>query len=242
MVFTGEVGIKVANEMMKYEGAMDWLRGMAKTITEDNGGDQGFELIYRHCRKFAEDILGNNKVLDGSVDALKVEVAGVLNQAGMGEEWVKDAAKEQLCRRGGFWEMRRYLGQFDVAAAEIYEAEVDQIVCAGISGGVIGEFLGLKLERNHGLKVPVDHMVFSRQEKGLPSRGWLPREFKYWGKRILIVEDMVVELRTVETMLRTLDKSGKNLEFCMFALEIDQNQAVAEKIGQLMAKVISFDE
>jgi hypothetical protein len=165
-------------------------------------------------------------------------------QAGRGKEWVEQAANEQICRRGGFWEMRRYLGQFDGLAEDIANSGADQIVCAGVSGGVIGEYLNMRISEKAGKILPVDHMVFSRAGKGVPARGWLPTGFGLVGNRILLVEDMVVEMRTVDMMIKTLGEKypDQNLEYYLMALEVQPGDSVAEKLGRMIRGVFCFEE
>jgi hypothetical protein len=58
---------------------------------------------------------------------------------GITEEDINHAYENQLYKNSGFWELRRYLGQFVDIAEDISTNPPDLIVCAGISGCVIGE-------------------------------------------------------------------------------------------------------
>ena len=55
------------------------------------------------------------------------------------EEDINHAYENQLYKNSGFWELRRYLGQFVDITEDISTNPPDLIVCAGISGCVIGE-------------------------------------------------------------------------------------------------------
>ncbi len=89
------------------------------------------------------------------------------------------AHEDQLYKGSGFWEMRWNLGQFPDIAEQVKEAGISHIICAGISGCVVGEYLGLEMI---GSDVPVDHMIFERVDRS-PVMGVLPVNFELEGKQ-----------------------------------------------------------
>ena len=100
--------------------------------------------------------------------------------------------------------------------------------------------MALKLEKEKGLSIPVEHMVFAR-EGIMPSAGVLPVAFELKGPAILLVEDAVQEARTLSVMMDTLRAVRGDTSFSLFALEIEDNQAVNELLSGF-SKVYTFEE
>ena len=248
-----EIDLYHYNEMVRYEPAMDELRALASWITEYKSRNYSrehfstfkwerdlFAIIKHYSTLFAEDIENHGRVLPEQVDLLVNAVSTVRKILGISDEDVKRAHENQLYKGSGFWEMRRFLGQFGDMAEEIAQVKPDHIICAGISGCVLGEYLGLKLERECGLAVPVDHMIFVRNGK-LPVDGKLPAGFTPSGNQILLVEDAVQEFRTLEVMKTRLGQFFHRPQFFLFALEINQTEAVQKFLDQF-TQVFTFEE
>ena len=247
-----EIRIENDNEMVRYEPVMNELRAIALWITENGPGlprgmsasfsweGDMFMLIKHYSRKFAEDIDRVGSVEPPSVELLKNAMFTLRRILGITDEDVAKAYEMQLYKGSGFWEMRRFLGQFNDIAEELSESPPDNIVTAGISGCVVGEYLALKLEKEKGLSIPVEHMVFAR-EGIMPSAGVLPVAFELKGPAILLVEDAVQEARTLSVMMDTLRAVRGDTSFSLFALEIEDNQAVNELLSGF-SKVYTFEE
>src|SRR3989344_9250784 len=157
----------------QYEGEMDELRALAAWIVNaDWTGAQPlgtdwqeylFSLIYRYSELFSRDIVARNVVSNQTLNLFQSALQTTKLNLGITESAVQTAHKDQIFESSGFWwEMRRFLGRFPEMAEEIAHDGVTQLVCAGISGCVIGEFLGRHLEAQ-GYPLAIDHMVFKRQ-------------------------------------------------------------------------------
>jgi hypothetical protein len=244
------IDLRNYNEMLRYESSVDELRAIALCIAESDPLQEIFKgiksteylfvLIKYYCRLFAEDIYEKGHVTDEKRDLLDSGLFTIKKALGITQEDINHAHENQLYKNSGFWEMRRYLGQFIDIAEEVSINLPDMIVCAGISGCVIGEYLGLVLEERFNLKIPVIHMVFSREEKE-PNAGILPistgREFF----KVLLVEDAVIESRTTRVMMETLSKISPTLIYSLFALEIAQNQVKSDVLSK-MENIYTFEE
>lgn len=238
------------NEMLRYESSMDELRAIALHIAESDPMQEIFEgiksteylflLIKYYCRLFAEDIFETGRVTNSKQDLLDSGLFTIKKALGITENDIKRAHEKQLYKNSGFWEMRRYLGQFVDIAEEVVADPPDAIVCAGISGCVVGEYLGLVLEKKFDLNVPVAHMVFLRADK-LPVSGILPISYDRGNTKILLVEDAVIESRTSRVMMETLAKINTDIQYSLFALEIEQNQTDRDVLSQ-MQQVFTFEE
>jgi len=168
-----EIDIRNYNEMLRYEPAMDRLRALALYITKDGReipktiSAQGswqedlFLLIKHFSRVFAEDIESSGRVTEDTVSRFTSAIATVEGNLGITETDIMEARRKQLYLGSGFWEMRRYLGQFGDVAEELIQSPPDAIISAGISGCIVAEYLGLKLEKS-GTAPEIYHMIFSR--------------------------------------------------------------------------------
>lgn len=238
--------------MLRYEPVMSELRAIALWITE-NGASlprgaaassswQGdlFMLIKHYSRTFAEDIERVGSVEPPTVELLKNALFTLRRILGITDEDVAKAHEMQLYKGCGFWEMRRFLGQFSDIAEELAASPPDNIITAGISGCVVGEYLALKLEKEKGISIPVAHMVFAR-ESIMPTAGVLPAAFELKGPAILLVKDAVQEARTLSVMMDTLKATRADTSFSLFALEIENNQTVNDLLPSF-SKVYTFEE
>jgi hypothetical protein len=244
------IDLRNYNEMLRYESSMDELRAIALYIAESDPQQEIFEgiksteylfvLIKYYCRLFAEDIFERGQVTDDKRDMLDSGLFTIKKALGITEEDIKHAHENQLYKNSGFWEMRRYLGLFVDIAEEVAKNPPDAIVCAGISGCVIGEYLGLVLEKKFNQNTPVFHMVFSREDKQ-PVAGLLPDSMGVGLSNALLVEDAVIESRTSRVMIETLSTISPAINYSLFALEIEQNQ-VGGDILSLMKNVYTFEE
>ncbi|OGD79466.1 hypothetical protein A2368_03425 [Candidatus Collierbacteria bacterium RIFOXYB1_FULL_49_13] len=217
-----EIGLHVANEMMLYEGSIDELRALAIFLSENNtpGYQHLFDFIKLHSSHYARDIHEHSKVLPETVAQLNQEAQKVRATLGLTQNHVRDAHRRQLCARGGFWEMRHYFGLLPGVIDDIAQNQPDHIVCATLSGSVLGEYISQDLKMRHGLQIPVDHIVYKRQDS-LPIQGQVPLNFSPGGDNILIVEDVVQEPFTTRTTLDVLRQFRPTITLSLFALEID---------------------
>jgi hypothetical protein len=250
-VLDAGIDLRNYNEMLRYESSMDELRAIALCIADSDPQQEIFEgikstdylfvLIKYYCRLFAEDIFERGQVTDDKRDMLDSGLFTIKKALGITEDDIKHAHENQLYKNSGFWEMRRYLGLFVDIAEEVAINPPDVIVCAGISGCVIGEYLGIVLEKKFNLNIPVLHMVFSRREKE-PVAGILSHySTEVQLNRALLVEDAVIESRTSRVMIETLATISPAIKCSLFALEIEQNQ-VGGDVLSIMENVYTFEE
>lgn len=247
-----EINLNNYNEMVRYEPAMDRLRALALSIVENgreipkgisslgSWQEDLYMLIKHFSRIFAEDIDENGRVTENAISRFSSAIATVERNLGITDFDIRIAREKQLYIGSGFWEMRRFLGQFADVAESLSVNPPDHIIAAGISGCVVAEYLGLKLEKDFGISVPVNHMVFSR-EGVMPVRGYLPLDFHLKGKNILLVEDAVEESRTLGVMIQTLRGLDTALEFDLFSLVIVNDSTTEDALKQ-MNKIYTFEE
>ena len=247
-----EIDLRNYNEMLRYEPAMDRLRALALWITQNgqeiprtissrgSWQEDLFMLIKHFARVFAEDIEENSRVTDEIVSRFTGAIATVEKNLGITDEDIQEARQSQLYIGSGFWEMRKFLGQFGDVAEDFSTDPADHIISAGISGCVVAEYLGLKLEKGFGITPEIAHMIFSR-DGAMPTTGFLPKDFCLKGKHILLVEDAVEESRTIGVMVETLLELDDSLRFDLYSLAIDNN-GTTEAALRKMAKVYTFDE
>jgi adenine/guanine phosphoribosyltransferase-like PRPP-binding protein len=238
------------NEMLRHESAMDELRAIALYIAHAppdqlifghaSSRDYLFTVIQYYCRGYAEDIYARGRITPEKQDHLHSGLFTIKQALKITDEDIAHAGENQLYKNSGFWEMRKFLGQFVDIAEEIAADPVDVIVCAGISGCVVGEYLGLVLEKRFNLPVPVEHMVFTRADKH-PVQGILPSSFNPALSRVLLVEDAVVESRTTRVMVETLSACLASPVFRLFALEIERNQLDKDLLRGMEA-IYTFEE
>ena len=129
-----EIRIENYNEMVRYEPVMNELRAIALWITENGPGlprgmsasfsweGDMFMLIKHYSRKFAEDIARVGSVEPPNVELLKNAMFTLRKILGITDEDVAKAYEMQLYKGSGFWEMRRFLGQFNDIAEELSES------------------------------------------------------------------------------------------------------------------------
>lgn len=243
-----EIGLQQYNEMVRYEPAMDELRALAAWLVAQDGErflmdpgsvDYLFRLIKHYARAFAEDIENHLRVQPETVDLLFNGIRTVRLSLGINDADIEAAREDQIFKGAGFWEMRRFLGQFDDLVEAIAAGGYQQLICAGISGCVVGEYLGAKLEKL-GQSIAVEHMVF-RREKTIPVVGLMRPDFRLPGEKLLLVEDCVVEARTIRVVLETLRGISPELTCSLFAIELDSTPAVRAALGQFH-HVYTFEE
>ena len=247
-----EIDLRNYNEMLRYEPAMDRLRALAlwitkngsevpRTISSKGSWQEDLFLLIKHfSRVFAEDIEENGRVTDELINRFTSAIVTVERNLGITEEDIQEARRRQLYLGSGFWEMRRFLGQFSDIAEELTLDPPDNIISAGISGCVVAEYLGLKLEKRFGVAPEIAHMIFLR-DGVTPTSGVLPKDFNLRGKHILLVEDAVEESRTLGVMVETLLKLDDSLRFDLFSLAIDNNGTTEAALGKI-EKVYTFEE
>lgn len=247
-----EIDLRNYNEMLRYEPAMDRLRALAlwivqngqetpRTISAKGSWQEDLFLLIKHfSRVFAEDIEENGRVTEEIVSRFTSAIATVEGNLGITGKDIQEARQRQLYLGSGFWEMRRFLGQFGDVAEELTLCPPDNIISAGISGCVVAEYLGLKMEKKFGAAPDIAHMIFSR-DGATPTVGVLPRDFSLKGKHLLLVEDAVEESRTLGVMVESLLKLDDSLRFDLFSLAIDNNEKTQEALGK-MVKIYTFEE
>lgn len=212
-----------------YEAQMDELRALAAWIVHadwtqsrpvgTDWNDYLFSLVYRFSGAFAQDIFEESAVSPATLNLFGNALRTAKLNLQIPESDVQIAHEDQLHAASGFWwEMRRHLGRFPEMAEEIADEGVTHLVCSGISGCVIGEYLNCCLE-DLGAPVPVDHMVFKRQNR-IPVAGKLPEDFSPKGRKLLLVEDVVTEPNTLGVMQRTLASGGYDSDCSLFTLEM----------------------
>jgi hypothetical protein len=213
-----DINLSHYNEMLRYEPLMDELRALACIII---GRDQQdlFNIIKYFSRNIAEDIRKNGRISEECLNLFKSAMFTIVSRLNITQEMIMEAHEDQLYKGSGFWEMRWNLGQFPDIADQVREAGISHMICAGISGCVVGEYLALEMKDG---EIPVDHMIFERNNR-TPVRGMLPADFQLEGKKILLVEDAVQEARTLGVMMNTLNGMADGLAFSLFTLDIEDN-------------------
>jgi hypothetical protein len=230
-----DINLSHYNEMLRYEPLMDELRALAVIIIGREQEDL-FNIIKYYSKNFAEDIKANGRISEACLNRFKSAMFTITSRLNITPEMIGLAHEDQLYKGSGFWEMRWNLGQFPDIAKQVQDAGISHIVCAGISGCVVGEYLGLEMSDP---KIPVDHMIFERSNRS-PVRGMLPRNFELEGKSVLLVEDAVQEARTLGVMMSTLDTMRDDLEFSLFALDIEDNEETRLAL-QPIHKIFKFE-
>jgi len=245
-----EIDIRHYNEMLRYERPMDDLRALATWIVETDNEftvpslhghpkEYIFSLIKFYSRNFAEDIYDCSRVRDETINRLESGLSSVKKLLNITPEYIKRASDAQLYKNSGFWEMRKYLGQFGDVAESSVENNVSHLICAGISGCVVGEYLGLHYEKL-GKDIPVDHMVFVRNGN-VPVRGVLPEDTKISGSNVLLVDDAILETRTMRVMTSTISAKKPGVKFSAMFLDFEDDQNVRSYLKNF-DHVYQFDE
>lgn len=235
-----EIHLSNYNEMVRYERDMDLLRALALWITTFDGErpipslpnprEYVFGLIKMYSEKFAIDIKDEGRILPETISLFHSALATVCLILGISREDILLAGEKQRYVNSGFWEMRRVIGQFRDMAQEVVRNGVSSIVTAGISGCVIGEYLGLFV-RDLGRTIPVDHMIFSRIGTD-PHEGFLRENFSITGGRVLIVDDAVMEAVTLAVMVERIRATSATVELSLMAVDISPEVMSSEYLAQ----------
>jgi adenine/guanine phosphoribosyltransferase-like PRPP-binding protein len=245
-----EINLGIYNEMLRYEKDMDKLRALALWITDYdaqriipgllNPREYVFTLIKHYSEKFAEDILAYGRINAGTIDLFHSSLFSINRLLGITDEDIERASVLQRYRNSGFWEMRRVIGQFGDVAEEVVRDGIDQIITAAVSGCVIGEYLSKVIAKKHENQIEVDHMVFSR--RGIdPLKGYLSESFKLLGDHLLLVDDAVMETKTAQVMLNTIEEIAPNCAISILAVDIDPDTRRSGFLDRFV-KVYSFEE
>jgi hypothetical protein len=244
-----EISLNHYNEMLRYERDMDELRALALWITRCDPGltipglanprEYVFDLIQHYSEKFARDIYAGGSIAPESIDLFHSSLYSIKLLLGISPQDVALAGERQLYRNSGFWEMRRFIGQFgDVAEAAAQDGVTD-ILAAATSGCIIGEYLGLLMSENQH-PVPVNHMVFVRSG-ALPVDGLLPERFRLSGGHVLIADDAVMETRTAAVMIQKIKALDPHVAISILTVDIDPDTKYSPFMRQF-AHVYQFDE
>ena len=245
-----EINLNHYNEMLRYERDMDELRALALWITRCDPGlvipglakprEYVFDLIQHYSKKFAVDIKQHGHIAPDSIDLFHSSLFSVKLILGITPQDLEEASQQQLYRNSGFWEMRRFIGQFGDTAEAATADGVTHIVSAATSGCIIGEYLGLLMDEQYHQPVPVDHMVFVRTG-ALPIAGLLREQFQIQGNHVLIADDAVMETRTAAVMLKKLRELNPAVKVSIMTVDIDPETKYSKFMDQF-AHVYSFDE
>lgn len=246
-----EINLNHYNEMLRYERDMDELRALALWITHYdpqqrsipgllNPREYVFDLIKHYSKKFAADIRKHAQISPESIDLFHSSLFSVKLLLGITPQDIEYASQQQLYRNSGFWEMRRFIGQFgDVAEAAVQDG-ITHVISAVTSGCIIGEYLGLLMSEQSPLPIPVDHMVFQRS--GLtPIAGILPEQFVLSGNHVLIADDAVMETRTAAVMVKKLREMNPQVDISIMTVDIDPDTKYSAFMHQFV-HVYLFDE
>jgi hypothetical protein len=245
-----EINLNHYNEMLRYERDMDELRALALWISRHDRElsipglpkprEYVFDLIQHYSLQFARDIRQHTKIAPESIDLFHSSLYSIKLLLGITPQDIEFASQQQLYRNSGFWEMRRFIGQFgDVAEAAVADGVTD-IICAAISGCIIGEYLGLLMSELTHQPLPVYHMVFARTGPN-PVEGFLPERFRLSGGHVLIVDDAVMETRTAAVMVNRLRELCPGARLSIMTVDIDPDAKYSEFMRQF-EKVYLFDE
>jgi hypothetical protein len=245
-----EININNYNEMLRYERDMDILRALALWIAQpersqaipalDDPKQYVFDLIKFYSRNFASEIFKNGSISSESISTFHSSLFTINRLLGIGEADILRAGEQQRYRNSGFWEMRRYLGQFYDIAEYATKDGITHIISAAVSGCIIGEYLSDMMSRQHQYQVPVDHMVFSRSGRE-PVAGFLPENFVFSGDQILIVDDAVMETTTSRVMIKELLKINPGISISLMSVAIDPDTRYSGYLKQFKF-VYTFDE
>lgn len=232
-----EIHLSNYNEMLRYEKDMDVLRTLV--LWEGAPRDYVLEIIKMYSGKFALDIKDRGRILPETL-SLFHDALNTLNLIlGITSADIAVASEKQRYTNSGFWEMRRVIGQFRDMAEEVAGDGISHVITAGISGCIIGEYLGL-FANELGREIPVDHMVFSREGIN-PIAGHLKSKFEMVGSRVLIVDDAVMEAVTLEIMIREIKKIDPRVEISLLAVDIDPDVKSSRVLDSLL-KLYLFEE
>jgi len=230
-----EININNYNEMLRYEKDMDALRVLVwKVMRPDSkkeitGFSSPLEYVHRlvkfYTHEFAEDIWINNSILPDTQSRFHSSLSSIYPLFDISAQDIKQASNNQLYKNSGFWEMRKYLGRFSEVGDYVQQEGYTQIVCIGMSGCIIGEYLGLMLDKQQ-YPITVDHLVLERDEQGLPLFGHMPSDFVPQDK-ILIVDDALLEARTIPIVVGALRSKNRDIAPGLFVLDIEPGVSLA---------------
>lgn len=238
-----EIGIEHFNEMVRYEKYMDYLRTLALWITQhenDSSREFVFGVIKDHAQRFAVEILAHGQISQESLQAFQDSMNLVNHQLGITPADVAKASQQQRNETSGFWEMRRVIGQFGDAAKEVASHRVSHIIAAGVSGCIIGEYLGLLICQKSGYQISVDHIIFTRFGRE-PIEGILKPGFALAGKHVLLVDDAVMETITCQVMTKKLRSLTPGVQISLLAIDIAPKVLASSYLDQF-AHVYQFEE
>ncbi|MDD5368754.1 MAG: phosphoribosyltransferase [Anaerolineaceae bacterium] len=245
-----EINLDQYNEMLRYERDMDELRALALWITRydqklsipslPKPRQYAFDLIQHYSQKFAGDLHRHARISPESIDLFHSSLFSIKLLLGITPQDLETASQQQLYRNSGFWEMRRFIGQFGDVAEAAEQHGVTDIISAATSGCIIAEYLGLLMAELTRHPVPVNHMVFSRSGP-LPIEGHLPERFCLSGNHILIVDDALMETRTATVMVKKLREIDPEVVISILAVDIDPDTKYSQFMDQF-AHVYLFDE
>lgn len=238
------------NEMLIYERDMDQLRALALWITQYDGNppipslynptNYVFGLIKYYSNVFASEIMENNSIPAHAISRFHSALASINTLLGITQEDIVEAGQMQRYRNSGFWEMRRFIGQFGDVAESVVTDGVNHIIPAAVSGCIVGEYLGLKISEIYNRSVPIDHMVFAR--RGIePTSGHLSDDTFLIGNHILLVDDAVMETVTGNVMLETIRAINPSAIISLMAIEISPEAKSSGFLNQF-SHVYTFDE
>lgn len=237
------------NEMVRYEKDMDQLRALALWITRYNGNPipslpkpkkYVFDLIKFYSLDFADEIFETCTISPDTIGRFHSSLVSINRTLGITQEDVVKAGELQRYRNSGFWEMRRVIGQFGDIAERAIEDKVTHIVTAAVSGCIIGEYLGIVMDRKFQHPLPVSHMIFAR-EGPEPVSGYLPEDVSLSGSHFLIVDDAVMETYTSRVMVERIRKINPQSKISLMTVDIDLDTKQSEYLNQF-ANVYTFDE
>lgn len=225
--------------MLRYEQDMDKMRALVPPILEGmclsnytscQTQEHIFLFIQHFMHVFAQDIRRYNSISSETLDRFRSAVYSLQQLFGIGEKELQDAHDMQLYTTSGFWEMRRFLGQFPEFAEQACEDGVDTLLGIGMSGCIIAEMLGIEMAV---LKpdVQVGHIVFARDAKGIPNRGIISPNISWSdASHILFVDDAVLTATTIQVSLSSLP-SEKQSSCSFFALEHAKTSEVNQALS-----------
>ncbi|HMD89209.1 MAG TPA: hypothetical protein VKF38_08600 [Anaerolineaceae bacterium] len=245
-----EINLNHYNEMLRYERDMDELRALAQWITRCDPQlsipglakprEYVFDLIQHYSKKFAADILQFGHIAPDSIDLFHSSLFSIKLILGITPQDIEQASQQQLYRNSGFWEMRRFIGQFGDFAEAAVKDGITHIIGAATSGCIIAEYLGILMDKTYHQPTPVDHMVFVRTG-ALPIAGLLREQFQLCGHHVLIADDAVMETRTAAVILKKLRDIDPNLDVSILTVDIDPETKYSDFMHQFV-HVYSFDE
>lgn len=245
-----EINLNNYNEMLRYERDMDMLRALVlwntthdsdiKLTGIENPHEYIFDIIKYYSREFATEIDSRSGISTDSLSRFHSALFSLNELLGISSRDIALAGEQQRYRNSGFWEMRRVIGQFGDMAEYVERDQVTHIVTAAVSGCIIGEYLGLQIEKKYHHSVPVDHMIFMRDGTE-PTDGVLRGRFSIQGNNILIVDDAVMGTVTSRIMINKLKELDPKVNLSLLTVDIDPETKESGYL-KLFYKVYLFEE